>query len=588
MTDPASRPDPRTLPARLLAAAGIAWVLFVAFSFAFTPLRASQDEWWHLKAGKWIVENGRLPQNDLFTYTAADMRWHNHEWLAQVIFYRVFAWGGRNALGDVRALVLFKALLVAATFALVVRLAWHHARSWPVALLVALAGADMSHRTIFPRPPVFSYLIFAAWLLALYQWKAGRLRGRWLWLFVPCMVVWANLHGMCLLGIVAVGSFAAGEALEFAAARWRSRRAADGDAPAGPDPRAALRPFGMLTALTVAVTLAATANPSGYHLFTLGRNFTADPLLRKVILEMLPPPFSIRLNATFWIVVPLFAVLFIANRGRMRVGADYVLSGFFLFQALSHWRLLPLFAIASAAPLGCVFAGVLERGALLTRPGTRAALGTLAVLLGGYYVFAMGEPPPQTFFRRNMDLVRGKFMERADYPEPMMRFVREARLPDRMFSEINYCGYVMWSLSPELHKLFTDNRFDLFGSRFYPQEYTMVHALDKGGEFIGGHRIDKSWRELLDFWGINFVIISRDKPLDAALRKTGRWDLVYCFLLPDAAPDGGFNVWLRRDPKFADALRRARDRWVAQNPLDPPPDELDRQARAAAARGGAF
>ena len=72
-------------------------VLGVAFSFAFTPLRSSQDEWWHLKAGKWIVENGRLPRNDIFTYTGENMRWHNHEWLAQVLFYGVHQLGEAGA-----------------------------------------------------------------------------------------------------------------------------------------------------------------------------------------------------------------------------------------------------------------------------------------------------------------------------------------------------------------------------------------------------------------------------------------------------------------------------------------------------------
>ena len=30
------------------------------FGLAFTPLRGSQDEWWHLKTGQWIWENVKL------------------------------------------------------------------------------------------------------------------------------------------------------------------------------------------------------------------------------------------------------------------------------------------------------------------------------------------------------------------------------------------------------------------------------------------------------------------------------------------------------------------------------------------------
>ena len=76
-----------------LALVSVVLALAAAWSFAFVPLRASQDEWWHLKTGRWIVEHGRLPTTDIFTYAGEGLRWHNHEWLAQVIFYGVYAAG---------------------------------------------------------------------------------------------------------------------------------------------------------------------------------------------------------------------------------------------------------------------------------------------------------------------------------------------------------------------------------------------------------------------------------------------------------------------------------------------------------------
>ena len=105
------RRHPLALPALLLVGA-------VAFSFGFVPLRSSHDEWWHLKTGQWILQNGRLPVNDIFTYTGEDTRWHNHEWLAQILFYKVFEWGGRHGIGDLRALLTLRAGVVALTFLL--------------------------------------------------------------------------------------------------------------------------------------------------------------------------------------------------------------------------------------------------------------------------------------------------------------------------------------------------------------------------------------------------------------------------------------------------------------------------------------
>ena len=566
------RRHPLALPALLLVGA-------VAFSFGFVPLRSSHDEWWHLKTGQWILRNGRLPVNDIFTYTGEEIRWHNHEWLAQILFYKVFEWGGRHTIGDLRALLSFRAAVVALTFMLVAVLARVHGRGWGVAALVGVVMADISRRSISPRPPILSYLLFACFLLLLYQWKRGRLRGRWLWLLPAAMVPWANLHGMCLLGIAATGAFAAGELLEWAAARLRRRRA--------PFP---VRRFALVSAVTLACVAAATLNPAGYHLFTLGRNFTADPILQRVIAEMLPTPgLFVRvagpdgaqhwilgpLSISFWCTVAALALLLLWNRGRLRFGADYVLGGFFLYQGVMHWRLLPLFGIAAAAPLAWLLRSALLRVAGRRARGAQAAVFALAVLLGGLYVFAVGEPPPQTFARRNADLWRGKTHEPADYPEPMMRFIIETRLPDRMFSESNYCGYAIWRLSPEHHKLFTDNRFDVFGSRFFVLENAVLNARGAGSEFIDGRRLEKGWDGILDEWGVNFIVVSRGQPLNAAVRASGAWRLIYYFAAPGAPPATGFNIWLRNDPAFDAVVERARANWRTQNPFLPPPESLE-------------
>jgi hypothetical protein len=576
---------------RMLTGIVLLLVLGVAFSFAFTPLRSSQDEWWHLKAGKWIVENGRLPRNDIFTYTGENLRWHNHEWLAQVLFYSVHQLGEGGAIGGVRALISFKAVLVTATIALVLWLGWMQCRNLSLATLIALLAADMSRRTIFPRPPVLSYLLFAGFLVLLYQRKAGRVRAAWLWVTVPVMVVWANLHGMCLVGVVAVGSFALGECIE-AALDWRRTRAARPGPVETGFARHLWRRAGNLVLLTIAVALAVLANPSGAEVYFLGRNFTADPVLKQVILEMRPAPFIVqranpadpaspwmfnRINATFWLSVPVFLGMLAANRFRLRNAADYLLSLFFLYQAAMHWRLLPLFAIAGAGPTAFLAQSLLARLRLAGRPVAQWVLLAATALLGAVFVGVIGEPPPQTFLRRNVDLLRGKAFEPRDYPEPMVRFILDTRLPDRMFSEINYCGYLMWRLSPEHHRLFTDNRFDLFGSRFYPYEYTVAHGLAGGNEFANGMRVEKGWDGILDEWGVNFVVIARDMELNRRLRESGKWKVIYYYVAPGSPQESGFNIWLRDEPRFAEAMERARTNFARQNPMAPSPEEFERR-----------
>lgn len=574
---PGSSPDVSPLVRALL----FALVLVSVFSLAFTPLRGSQDEWWHLKAGKWIVEHGQLPHFDIFTYTAEKMVWHNHEWLSQILFYDVYSWGEERLIGGLRALITFKSLVVCLSFALVAWLVRLRSGSWSIALLLALVCADMSRRTISPRPPIFSYVFFALSLLALYGWKLGRLRMKWLWLLVPLMVLWVNLHGMFLLGIVAVGFFAAGELMENGLGL--AKRLGSGQeswSVSGAVRSLVSRPFVLLCALGAALCLAALVNPFGYHVFFLSSKFTHDPLLKQVINEMLPTPFFMQHAnpaapsklyfipgfANFWVTAAVLLVLLTANRGRLAFGADYLLTGFFLYQATMHWRLLPLFAIASCGSLGFLLAKRLPR-----RVWAHYAVAGLTALLAWTFVFAIGEPPPQTFFRRNLQLMHGNTMDLGDYPEPMMKFIIRTGFPDRMFSQANYCGFTMWWLSPEHHKLFTDNRFDLFGGEFYPLEATVVEGLEANESITR-----KGWSQILDEYGVNFVIMERQANVSTKLRKSKAWRHVYYYKTEqsDLLRDG-FDIYLRNDPRFNDVAQRALENFQAEHPDWPSPATLD-------------
>lgn len=558
--------------------------LIVAFSYGFVPLRVSHDEWWHLKAGKWIVENGRLPVHDIFTYPGENLVWHNHEWLAQVAMYAIYAGGESAGWGGWRTIILVKSLVFLATVGLVMATARARGASPGAAALGGLLAADLARRTLFPRPPFLSYFLFALVLCLLTLHKTGRLTGRWLAAIVVLMVIWCNLHGMALLAIAAAGAFAGGAALEALAAWWRSGGARTAS---GLWHTARSHAVPGLALLTAAVVLAGMANPSGWEMYFLSRKFTADPLLRQVIAEMLPPPFVIGVlpdgawywnpvYQTFWIVLALMAALLIWHRGRLPWGADYILIAFFAWQALNHLRLLPLFGVAAMPVFAVLLTRLAGRGADTASADAKTARradvqsrvwGTAAVMLGAVFVFAIGEPPPQTFARRNLELARGKVTNPVDHPENLMRFIIDAELPGRMFSQSNYCGYAIWWLSPEHHKLFTDNRFDLFGSEFLPLELIVVDALAREDTPWG-----QSWEDVLAEYGVNFVVMSMPAKVNRALWLSEEWVPVFYDVPPGHLAAAGFLVWVRRTAEegaaAARALRKFQEMFPGRTPAE--------------------
>lgn len=73
------------------------------------------DFGWHLQAGRYILAHG-IPTHDIFTYTAADFRWIDHEWLSDVVMALLFGAGGYWLLAAVWAVIWLAAIGLASNW----------------------------------------------------------------------------------------------------------------------------------------------------------------------------------------------------------------------------------------------------------------------------------------------------------------------------------------------------------------------------------------------------------------------------------------------------------------------------------------
>ncbi|HXE72277.1 MAG TPA: hypothetical protein VNO81_06420, partial [Candidatus Nitrosotenuis sp.] len=174
----------------LVLASGLVGLL--AFTFPHLP---PADTWWMLAAGRWIWEQGRLPAQDPFSWTAAGSPWLDHEWLAQVVFYGLYLAGGLPALFALRSLA------VLAAFGLL-PFGSARRRGLPEGAVVAcllLCTALSEWRSFFDvRAYLFTYLGLSATLFLLVEYlEEGQVR--WLWPLPALTALWANLHGGFIL-----------------------------------------------------------------------------------------------------------------------------------------------------------------------------------------------------------------------------------------------------------------------------------------------------------------------------------------------------------------------------------------------------
>ncbi len=75
------------------------WALFGFYALKSLSTRlVDSDLWWHLAAGRALVETRTFLRTDIFSHTMRGVEWINFEWLGEVIFYFCAKQGGVEAL----------------------------------------------------------------------------------------------------------------------------------------------------------------------------------------------------------------------------------------------------------------------------------------------------------------------------------------------------------------------------------------------------------------------------------------------------------------------------------------------------------
>ncbi|HVN00673.1 MAG TPA: hypothetical protein VMT68_10715 [Caulobacteraceae bacterium] len=171
--------------------------LLAAVSFA-TPVLNDGDTFWHVAAGRWMIQHGRVPATDPFSYTFLGHPWIAHEWLTETFM------GGAYLAGGWAGVMLLTAAALALTALLVGAWLLRWMGLTPAFLMIALALACISPG-ILARPHLTILPMFAFWTIELLKAReAERAPPLWLALF---MLVWANLHSSFVVGFALALAF---------------------------------------------------------------------------------------------------------------------------------------------------------------------------------------------------------------------------------------------------------------------------------------------------------------------------------------------------------------------------------------------
>ena len=196
----------------------VSLVVFFGFCVLFAAQKIkSFDIWWHLKTGEWIWHHKAIPYVDPFSYTFQGVKWIDFEWLFQAAIYPIYQLGGFEGL------IIFKIVVILLAFFILFFTCrtLDRGKGWLSITLLFIALLVAQGRFMI-RPQIITLLFFALYVYLLTLYREKRISTiRIALLLSPLQVLWVNIHGSFLLGIVLVGLYATGIFVPLALSHYR-------------------------------------------------------------------------------------------------------------------------------------------------------------------------------------------------------------------------------------------------------------------------------------------------------------------------------------------------------------------------------
>ena len=463
------------------------------------------DTGWHIRIGDWILAHRQVPQQDMFSFTKPGQPFFAWEWLWDV----GAAWLHRH--WGLEAVVLASLLVISFSTALLYRLVYRRCGNPLVSILLTGLAAATASMHWLARPHLITMLMMVVFLAILESVREGRTR--LLWTLPALMIPWANLHGGFLIGIVILGTYAAGELLRAIVTRVSEER------------RTSLRMAALYLAATAGCLLASLVNPYGYRLYTHLIEYFGDPYAMKYIQEFQATNFHTPAAAflEIMLILGLGAAIWY---GRRRQFTEVLLIAGFGHLSLVVVRNMPIYVLAVApiiavplvawlkalaqAPIAewiktvfGTFVEISEELIPFERPW-RVHVAPLIVML--LLTVAIASPSAGIKFKPEYDP--------KAYPEKALAQQQLFEPARRVFTQDDWGDYLIYKLSPQGLKVFVDGRSDFYGGKF-------------GQEYIDVLNVKYTWQQTLDRYGVDTILMPTDAPLTGALKESRRWRVAY-------------------------------------------------------------
>ncbi len=479
-------------------------VLLVSLCFTglATKMLGDAGIGWHIRTGQQILSTHHIPRVDPYSSIMSGKPWIAWEWLYDAIVGAVDSRMGLNGV------VWLNALLIAGTFAITFQSMIKRGTKLFAALVLILLAISASMIHVLARPHVASWLFVVIWFGILdgseQESVAGKIaaRSRRLWLLPVMMVIWVNLHGGFLLGLLLCAIFWCSSLW-----CWQTTAQTFDDTLLRLACGKRLRDLSAITLLCAAATF---VNPYGGALHRHILSYLRNPFLMDHIEEFQSPNFH-QLAPRCFLVLLLLTFAAVAIRKTALKASEFLLLLFAIYAGLFASRNIPLASILLVLVVGPLLPPLRALSKF-----SKKMTAVDSTLQGHIWVVAV------VVFVLLVDVNGGRFagkvltnahFDPTRMPVAAVDHLQTIGISDPVLTPDSWGGYVIYRLYPRT-KVVLDDRHDLYGEQVL-------------ASYLKMYRAQPGWDDFLRDHNVTCVLMPRNAAISAMLSQTPGWKSVY-------------------------------------------------------------
>jgi hypothetical protein len=463
----------------------------ILFAIVIADVRqlSDADLWVHILSGRELLAHGSLPPTNIYSYSAPTFRWLHHEWLSEVILSSLFDKFGPFGLK------LLKFFCTAATISFIVLAESETGAPAGVQAIILVLAAMILMPSMQFRPQLFDFLALSAIVAMLC--RHNRRGSAPLWIAIPIVAIWSNLHGGFFIGIVVIGVYGAATLLRDIYMGRGARRGL-----------VILAITAAAAASTLCTFLIPPARETWYTLIYSIRNPTTAGTItdwKPLIASMTTAPSGSLEKKYFVLVLSFFsaAVVSVILKPNGKDAPLIAVAAVLLATAFAAQRNIAIATIAVVP----VFANHLDL--LLARHKT----STSATPLAGRFVMEALIAIVALAIARSSGILKPG-IPAPGYPADAVNFMNSHALAGNVLADYAWGGFVIWHGGPGT-KVFIDSRYDLC---YPPAIIADFLALDRGKAGAA---------HTLDAYPTDFVLTNPRGREATVIDSQGDWRLIY-------------------------------------------------------------